>query len=147
MRALRTDFSTLSIALICISFGACEKENRAPLLASSIEVTKPLSGMQMTAGYLTLTNNSSVTIDITKVLSDQYNAVEIHESTLDNGIARMRRVPVLRIAAGSSVTLERGGKHLMMIGPTGKDESVSLKFFSGDTLLLSIDTPLIDGSH
>lgn len=147
MRALRTDFSTLSIALICISFGACEKENRAPLLASSIEVTKPLSGMQMTAGYLTLTNNSSVTIDITKVLSDQYNAVEIHESTLDNGIARMRRVPVLRIAAGSSVTLERGGKHLMMIGPTGNNKSVSLKFFSGDTLLLSVDAPLIARSE
>ena len=80
-------------------------------------------------------------MEITDVFSDQFDAVEIHESSLQNGISKMRRVSVLSIAAKSSVTLERGGKHLMLIGPTGNSATVSLSFFSGDTLLLSVDAP------
>lgn len=132
---------------MCVVLSACEAKIPAPLVANDIEITSPLPGKSMSAGYLTLTNNSSAEIELTEVFSEQFDTVEIHESTLQDGIARMRRLPELRIAAGSSVSLERGGKHLMMIGPTGNDKSVSLKFFSGDTLLLSVDAPLIARSQ
>lgn len=97
--------------------------------------------MQMAAAYLTLTNNSSSMIEITHITSDQFDAVEIHESSLHDGISKMRRLSELRIAANASVTLAPGGKHLMLIGPAENRATVSLKFFSGNTLLLSVDTP------
>ena len=51
----------------------------------------------------------------------------------------MRAIPVLEIAAGETVTLQRGGKHLMLMRPTGSSDTVSLQFLDGDDLLLTVD--------
>ena len=40
------------------------------------------------------------------------------------------------------MTLERGGKHLMLMRPTGDTDSASLQFFDDDALLLTVSAPL-----
>lgn len=146
MHTTRIHTQALCFITATILVAACGDNAQAPLIASNVEITEPVPGANMGAGYLTLTNNTPATISISQVVSDQYDAIEIHETVLEGGVARMRRVPELLIAANSSVTLERGGKHLMMTGPAGEGTTVSLKFFSGDTLLLRLDTPLT-GRH
>jgi hypothetical protein len=132
-----------SVALIvCLFLAACGGEAKAPLVASDIVITEPVPGRHMSAGYISLTNNTSDAINITHVMSPEFDAVEMHESLVENGIAKMRRIELLTIPANSSVSLQRGGKHLMLMRPTGALETVSLSFYSGDTLLLNVNAPV-----
>jgi len=96
----------------------------------------------MSAGYFALTNNTDDVITVSSVVSPEFESVEIHESLLENGVAKMRRIPELSIPARSTVTFEPGGKHLMLKRPVGNAAQVSLNFLSGDTLLLGIQAPI-----
>ncbi len=131
----------LALAAVFV-VGACSMEPEAPLVATEVVVTRPMPGMQMSAAYLELTNNTDEVIRITRVASPQYEAVHLHESIVEDGVARMRAIPVLEIPARQTVTLERGGKHLMLMRPTASTETVSLQFLDGDNLLLSVDAAL-----
>jgi len=127
------------LVLAAILIGACSTEPQPPLVATELVITRPMPGAGMSAGYLSLTNNTEQKISITRVTSAQFGSVQLHESTLENGIARMRAMPKLEIPAGETVTLQRGGKHLMLMRPTGPADVVSLQFFDGDNLVLSVN--------
>ena len=129
----------ICFVLLAVLLGACGGEPQPPLVATEVIVTRPMPGMGMSAAYLSLTNNTDQLISISRVSSAQYEAVQLHESTVEDGVARMRSIPVLTIPAGETVALQRGGKHLMLMRPTGPADIVSLQFFDGDTLILSID--------
>ncbi len=127
------------LLLLLALMAACTSEPQPPLVASDVVVTQPMPGMKMSAAYLSLANNSDEAIRISRVASAQYESVQLHETRIEDGVARMRAIPVLEIAAGESVTLERGGKHLMLMRPTGSSDTVSLQFLDGDDLLLTVD--------
>ena len=127
------------LTLAALLLGACAGES-APLVASDILVTEPLPGANMSAGYLALTNTTAGSITIDRVTSPQFGTVELHESIVENDIARMRRVPALTIGAGETRTLQRGGLHLMLMQPAADTETVTLVFYTGDTPLLSVNT-------
>jgi hypothetical protein len=133
--------------LACLFLAACSGESRPPLVATDIVITQPMPGMHMSAGYISFTNNTNAAISITQVVSPDFEAVEMHESLLEDGVAKMRRIEELIIPANSSISLERGGKHLMLMRPTGALETVSLGFYSGDTLLLDVNVPISRGSN
>ncbi len=119
---------------------ACGAANGPPVVATNIVVTAAAPGMPMAAGYLDITNHSGTSIHITSVTSPDYASVEMHETTITDGIARMRVIPALDIEDGESVSFERGGKHLMLMRPLDTPEIVTLNFYSGDLLLLSVST-------
>lgn len=127
--------------MACLMGASCSGEGKAPLVATDIAITQALPGQQMSAAYLSLGNNTGESIIISRVASDDFERVEMHESSLENGIARMRRVDALSIAPKSSLVLRRGGKHLMLMGPIADPDVVSLRFYDGDTLLLSVQAP------
>ena len=133
--------SILVVLLACISLGACSDDTKTPLVAANIEVIEPMPGKKMSAGYLTLINNTDTAINISSVASPEFELVEIHESLLEDGVAKMRRIPELLIPADSALSLERGGKHLMLMRPTGTAKQVTLNFYSGDTILLGVHAP------
>jgi copper(I)-binding protein len=135
-------FSIVWFLLTCCALSACSADLAPPLVASNLEITASMPGGEMSAGYFALTNNTDDMITISSVVSAEFESVEIHESLLENGVAKMRRIPALSIPANSTVTLERGGKHLMLKRPVGNATQVSLKFLSGDTLLLGIQAPI-----
>ncbi len=111
-----------------------------PLVASNVVVTKPMPGTQVSAGYLALTNMSRQAITITRVSSPDFESTELHESILDNGIARMVAHGDLTILPQQTVLLEPGGLHLMLMRPVAAIESVTLLFYAGEALLLSVNT-------
>ena len=135
------------LLLAAMLVGACSAEPQPPLVATELVVTQPMPGAGMSAAYLSLTNNTEATIRITRVTSAQFGSVQLHESILDNGIARMRAIPALEIPAGETLTLQRGGKHLMLMRPTGPADVVSLQFFDDDNLVLSVDTAFETKAH
>lgn len=121
-----------------ILIAACSAEPQPPLVARDIEVTSPMPGVSTSAGYMVLTNNSEADILINSVSSPQFGAVELHETAVENGVARMRPVSELLIRAGESVHLQRGGLHLMMMRPQRDIETITLNLHSGDILIMSI---------
>lgn len=117
---------------------ACGGNAGPPIVATDVVVTAPGAGMPMAAGYLRIDNRSGSDIRITRVSSPEYGSVEMHETVVEDGIARMRAIPVLEIANGEAAVFERGGRHLMLMQPVGEPRTVTLNFYSGDVLLLNV---------
>jgi hypothetical protein len=129
---------TLMILLASLIAG-CSVE-RAPLVATDIVVSRPMPGTTMSAGYLSLTNNTTQAIRITRVSSPEFASVAMHESVLEDGMARMFPLGEVTILPGKTVEFARGGKHLMLMHPLDNIESVTLEFYAGKAMLLSVNT-------
>jgi len=85
----------IPVLILALLGCACSQES-APLVASDVVMSRPMPGMSMTAGYLTLSNNASQPIIITQVASPQFESVEMHESVIEDGMARMYPLGDLR---------------------------------------------------
>jgi len=131
---------------ICILLAACGAP-QPPLVASEVEITRPVPGRNMSAGFMVLTNNTDQAIRITSATSPQYEAVEIHETTIEDGIARMRALDELVVPAHGGVALRRGGKHLMLMGGGDTGATVSVQFFSDGAPVLAIEYSYPEGEE
>ena len=116
---------------------------KPPLVASNIEIIQPPPGASVGAGYMTLTNNSDAVILITRVTSPQYGAVTLHQTSVEDDVARMRAVGELTIPPGESIHLKPGGLHLMLMRPRNDVDTVTLNFHAEDTIVMSINTTLL----
>jgi copper(I)-binding protein len=128
------------LIVILAGIPACDSGEGPPVVAANVVVTAPAPGMPMAAGYLDITNRSGTSIRITGVSSPDYKSVEMHETIVEDDIARMREIPALEIENGETVVFERGGKHLMLMRPIGAPETITLNFYSEELLLLSVNT-------
>ena len=126
------------VLALCIA--ACSGETEPPLAISDVVVKKPMPGMRMSAGYFKLTNNSRQPIVITHVTSPQFESVEMHESVIEDGVARMVGLDQLDLEPGATVEFVPGGKHLMLMRPADDLASVTLEFYAGDTVMLRVNT-------
>ena len=122
---------------VVVLLSACTSSDGG-IVISGLEITRPMPGSGMSAGYFTLTNSSSETVVIDRVGSPSYGKVEMHETRLENGVSRMRPLPNIEVEAREKIVFERGGKHLMLMRPQGSADQVELRFFSGEELLLIV---------
>lgn len=68
--------------------------------------------------YLTVTNTGSEPDRLLGGSTPIASRIEIHQMTMDDGVARMRALPDgAEIAPGATIELAPGGMHLMLIGP------------------------------
>ena len=93
-------------------------------------------GMPMMAGFANIVNPCDKPVTVVKASSAAFADVSLHETTLANGISRMRLIPELRIAPGVTATLKAGGMHLMLMNPTavmkaGKKVAIEFQFKDG----------------
>ena len=135
-----------NLFLACVLLAACGSP-QPPLVASDVEITRPMPGRHMSAGYLVLTNNTDTPIRIDGVTSPQFGRVEMHETTIEDGISRMREIDELLVPAQGSVTFERGGKHLMLMRAQDLGQTVSLQLLSDGVPVLAIDYAFPDESE
>lgn len=133
--------SALLLLLLCVA--GCG-DNSPPLVISDVTVLRPLPGMSMSAGYFTIENRDSDAIVISSVDSPQFAAIEMHETVTENDISRMQSIPELRVEPGERVRFEPGGKHLMLMWPDESFDTVTLNFYNGDVLLLTVRTAATD---
>lgn len=124
----------------CLAFlvlAACGPEPRSRAAERSAVLTvadawAPISpaGVDVGAGYLTITNGTGADDALVAVATPRAARAEIHEMASDGPVMRMRAVPRLDIAAGQTVTLGPGGLHLMFHGldqPFAAGESVPVQ--------------------
>lgn len=65
--------------------------------------------------YMSITGGAADDV-LTGASSPVAARTELHESTMDSGMMRMRAVPRLPIPAGQVVVLRPGGYHMMLVG-------------------------------
>jgi len=117
----------------------------------TLQVTEPWireapPGATVLAGYLTLSNSSDTPIVIEAVSSPAFEAVEIHRSWIEDGIAHMQPVPTLTIPAAGSLSLASGSYHLMLIRPVralGAGDHVTLLLQRANGACITITAPVL----
>lgn len=85
---------------------------------------------QTGAVYMTLKNQGGAADRLVAVSTEAAMSAEIHESLMEDGVAKMRPVEVFEIPAGGSVELKPGGYHIMLMGlkaPLKKGGMIMLK--------------------
>ena len=100
-----------------------------------------------TALYFKVKNDGEAD-KLTHASVEGVKTVELHETKMDGDVASMHAVKEVDLHAGKTVTFERGGKHVMLIGlPTGGLKAgnplrVTLGFEkAGDVV---IEVPIVD---
>ncbi len=73
--------------------------------------------MPMRAGFGRIGNDCPVPLAIVGASSPAFGDVAVHESTVVDGISRMRAVPELVVPAHGATELAPGGLHLMLADP------------------------------
>ena len=112
---------------------AHEVHAAAQLSVHDAWATPTPAGVDVSAGYLTITNGAGRTDHLLSATSPRAANVEVHEMSMDGGVMRMRALGRLAVPAGGDVSLAPGGLHLMFFGvqqpfSEGEDIAVRLVF-------------------
>jgi copper(I)-binding protein len=103
-------FLFLSVSILTLT--ACSP-------ATGIRVSKvwarPTARGQTGAVYFLLENHSAKAEELTGVSSDVADVVEMHQTSMDGDIMRMRQVMSVPIEANGSVEFAPGGYHAMLV--------------------------------
>jgi len=106
------------------------------------------AGMPMGVAYLSITNNGTEPEVLTGASSPAAASVQFHQTTISDGMARMRPLTEVTIAPGATVKLEPGAIHLMLVDlkaplVAGKSVPLTLEFRNAGniTVQLTIDAP------
>lgn len=76
-------------------------------------VRAPAPGQQTAAAYMEV--RSAQNMALAGATSAAAGRVEMHESTTEAGVMRMRALPSIELRAGETVKLAPGGMHLMLV--------------------------------
>ena len=76
-------------------------------------------GRPVAVAYLSITNNGTAADALISASTPQATSVQMHQTSLSEGMARMRPLEELAIAPGKTVKIEPGGIHLMLVGLNG----------------------------
>jgi len=91
------------------------------------------SGVDVSAGYLTIVNGTGAEDRLMSASSPRAERVELHEMSMDGGVMRMRAMEAVAIPAGGEAEFAPGGRHLMFFGVAqpfipGEEIPVTLTF-------------------
>lgn len=92
---------------------------------------------KMLAAYMTLHNGGTGTRVLRGASSTHFTKVEIHNTVMQDGMARMVQQEQIELPAGSSIAFAPGGYHFMLMGPkmsmgVGDQVELILVFANGD---------------
>jgi copper(I)-binding protein len=98
-------------------------------------VQEPPPSQTITAGYMTIENQTGAGISLKSARTEVAQTVELHRMELVDGIMKMHRVQTIDIPAGGTAELKPGGYHLMVIGlkkelKEGDNVTITLEFSS-----------------
>ena len=150
----------LALALFAAACGAPQTHAPEANEAQSAELTLSEAwaaptpgGVDVSAGYVTITNGTANEDRLLSVSSPRAERAEVHEMSMDGGVMRMRAVEGgLAIAAGETVVLGPGGLHLMFYGVTqpfteGESVPVTLRFETAGDRTLEMPVRRSESGH
>lgn len=117
LHKVRALLVSLALALATVTPAAVTFENAW--------IRPPAPGQSVAAGYCDIVNQGTETVLISRFVGPL--PVELHETTHQDGMARMRALAELPIDGNSTVSLRPGGKHLMLFGLDSGLEQLTLR--------------------
>ncbi|WP_421568808.1 copper chaperone PCu(A)C [Stenotrophomonas sp. PD6] len=105
--------------LLILCAGAASAAAAEPACVTVREgwVRLPPPGVSMAAGYGQIHNGCKTAVTVVAAASTAFGDVSLHETTLVDGVSRMRAVERLPIAPGATAELKPAGLHLMLMQP------------------------------
>jgi iron complex transport system substrate-binding protein len=116
MRRAPVAIAALALALV---LPAARAAAEAPIAVESAWARPTPAGVTVGAGYLVIQNRGRDPDRLQGASLTQAERVEMHESRVEEGLARMRPVASLAIGPGMSLRFEPGALHLMLLGLKG----------------------------
>lgn len=104
----------LAAGVLCAVPAAAHQYELGTLVIGHPWARPTAPGMPMGAAYLSITNHGKAADALVAASSPVAARVEFHQTTLADGMARMRPLTGIDIAAGATVKIEPGGIHLML---------------------------------
>ncbi len=74
-------------------------------------------GVERSAAYMTLRNNSGRVVTVVGVRCGGFRSASFHDMRVEKGMMTMQAMPSLSIPPHGQVELSPGGRHLMLMGP------------------------------
>ena len=109
-------------AILFLVLASCGSGNSAQCTKGQVAAgdgwSRAAKASQTGIAYLTIRNETGCPVILNRVTSDVAARASLHETSIDNGVSRMRPVNGLTIDANSEVNLEPGGMHIMLSGLT-----------------------------
>ncbi len=97
------------------------------------------------AVFMTIVNRGAEDDRLIAADADVAKVIELHTHRMDGGVMRMRQVPEIPVAGGSSTNLAPGGYHVMLIGlnaPLTEGTSFSLALTLERAGAIRIEVPV-----
>lgn len=138
----------LVIAMFAAACGAPTGTQQAP---AALEVQDAWAaptpgGVDVSAGYLTIVNDSGADDRLMSATSPRAERVEVHDMNFEGSVMRMRPVEGgLAVPAGTMVALEPGGQHLMFHGvraPFAEGERIPVTLTFAQAGEVSVEMPV-----
>jgi copper(I)-binding protein len=124
----------LAAGIAGVSASVASAQNATPPIKVDDAFARAMPPGARTAGaYLAIENRGTQPDRLVSARSPRAAAVELHQTSEQGGVMRMRPVEAVPIAPGQSVKLTPGGLHLMLIDPKpplkeGEHIPVTLRF-------------------
>ncbi|HWX48214.1 MAG TPA: copper chaperone PCu(A)C [Roseomonas sp.] len=137
--------------------GVRAQEQAAQLVAEQAWSRPALARIGTAVAYLRVRNIGAAPVQLLGATTPVAARVEIHESVVEDGVARMRPHPEgVPVAPGGEVAFEPGGLHLMLLDLHSDLKAkevfpLTLRFTHGTALevavIVSVRAPAAQGSH
>lgn len=106
------------LSIVLLNFTVVAQEN-FPLIEKHWLRAAPPNAMMM-AAYGQLTNNTKEDRVLIGAYSPDFANVEIHQSTIINGVATMKQQHEITLIKGESLIFQPNGLHIMLMNPQNK---------------------------
>jgi hypothetical protein len=124
--------AAFGLAVLGLAGSAQAQDAKSAGTTSNVTVSSPWAratpgGAKVGAAYLTL--DAKAADKLVAARSPVAGAVELHTHTHEGGVMRMRRIEAIPAAPGSTVKLEPGGHHIMLMDlkqPLKEGEAIEL---------------------
>lgn len=103
------------LATATLLLHACAEDAGPALSVTDLRVLAPLTGSQNGVAYMSFRNRGDRDIVIGGAKSAQFERVELHKTSINNGVSRMQSIDALTVPAGGEVKLAEGATHFMLI--------------------------------
>ena len=117
--------------LFACLLGMSLSADAAELVASAAWIGDAPAPAPMRAGYVELHNATDQVIEIVSASSPRFGLVEMHETRVEAGVARMIELPSVSIPPHGTFSFSPGGAHFMLMRRQGA-------LNKGDTCLIRL---------
>jgi copper(I)-binding protein len=123
----------VAIAGMVIAYSVSTTAMATDYKAGSLAISGPWSratpkGAQTGVGYMTIKNSGTTSDRLIGGSVDVADDFELHVTTIENGIARMRELSEIEIKPGQAIEFKPGGSHVMFVNlknPLSKGEHIN----------------------